>query len=65
VGLFGGSTKARIPNPLTARKIKARQFQQSLFPRKQQSIPAASIPSKSEDRASWDLPGIGLVLVLT
>jgi len=31
----------------TAREIKVRQFQQSLFPRKQQSIPTASIPSKS------------------
>jgi hypothetical protein len=42
-----------------------RQFQQSLFPRKQQSIPTASIPSKSEGRASWGLPVIGYVLVLT
>jgi hypothetical protein len=39
----------------TARKIKVRQFQQSLFPRKQQSIPTASIPFKSEGRASWGL----------
>src|SRR5262249_50040101 len=35
-------------NPLTARKIKVRQFQQSLFPRKQRSIPTASIPSKHQ-----------------